>query len=112
MFCGARCHAESPVTAITPDGPRWRLTTPRGTVTADRVIVATNGYGAEDIPPWIRGRTLPAFSNVIVTRPLTETGLTRRLYAVECWLAIAGLSIYLAITEIGPRLAAQRGREA
>ncbi|ETW12181.1 hypothetical protein ATO8_13837 [Roseivivax marinus] len=69
---GARCHAESPVTAITPDGPRWRLTTPRGTVTADRVIVATNGYGAEDIPPWIRGRTLPAFSNVIVTRPLTE----------------------------------------
>ena len=29
---------------------------------------------------------------------------TRRLYAIECWIAIAGLSIYLAITEIGPRL--------
>ena len=41
-----------------------------------------------------------------------EMMVTRRLYAVECWLAIAGLSIYLAITEIGPRLAAQRGREA
>jgi hypothetical protein len=29
---------------------------------------------------------------------------TRRLYALECWVAISGLSIYLAITEIRPRL--------
>ncbi len=29
---------------------------------------------------------------------------TRRLYAIECWIAIGGLSIYLAITEIAPRL--------
>ena len=29
--------------------------------------------------------------------------VTRRLYAIECWIAIVGLSIYLAITEIGPR---------
>ena len=34
---------------------------------------------------------------------------TRRLYALECWIAIAGLSIYLAITEIGPRLRANNG---
>ena len=33
-----------------------------------------------------------------------EQMVTRRLYAVECWIAIAGLAIYLAITEIGPRL--------
>ena len=39
-----------------------------------------------------------------------EMMMTRRLYAVECWLAIVGLSIYLAITEIGPRLAADRIR--
>ena len=32
----------------------------------------------------------------------------RRLYAIECWLAISGLAVYLAITEIGPRLKAQR----
>lgn len=31
--------------------------------------------------------------------------VTRRLYAIECWIATAGLVIYLAITE--PRL---RGR--
>ena len=33
-----------------------------------------------------------------------EMMVTRRLYAVEAWLAIVGLAIYLAITEIKPRL--------
>jgi len=33
-----------------------------------------------------------------------EMMMTRRLYAVEAWLAIVGLSIYLAITEIRPRM--------
>ena len=33
-----------------------------------------------------------------------ELMVTRRLYAIECWIAIAGLSVYLALTEVGPRL--------
>ena len=33
-----------------------------------------------------------------------ELMVTRRLYAIECWIATAGLAIYLAITEVGPRL--------
>jgi len=36
-----------------------------------------------------------------------EMMMTRRLYAVEAWLAIVGLSIYLAITEIRPRMQKQ-----
>ena len=37
-----------------------------------------------------------------------EKMVTRRLYAIECWIAIAGLAIYLALTEIGPRLRKSR----
>ena len=37
-----------------------------------------------------------------------ELMVTRRLYAAEFWIATAGLAIYLAITEIGPRLARHR----
>ncbi|MHA1292868.1 MAG: hypothetical protein ACTSQJ_09400 [Promethearchaeota archaeon] len=33
-----------------------------------------------------------------------EDMVIRRLYAIETWIAITGLSIYLAITEINPRL--------
>lgn len=43
---GAAVHGESPVTAIARDGTSWRVTTPRGTVTADSVILAANAYGA------------------------------------------------------------------
>jgi hypothetical protein len=33
----------------------------------------------------------------------------RRMYAQECWLAMGGLAVYLALTEIGPRLKRHRG---
>ena len=33
-----------------------------------------------------------------------ELMVTRRLYALECWVATAGLAIYLAITEVAPRM--------
>lgn len=53
-----------------------------------------------------------------VTGPLMEAALTiphelmvtRRLYAIEFWIAMVGLAIYLAITEIGPHLASERRR--
>jgi hypothetical protein len=48
----------------------------------------------------------PEGGGPLMDRALTfpfEQMVTRRLYALECWVAIAGLSIYLAITEIVPR---------
>lgn len=33
-----------------------------------------------------------------------EQMVTRRLYAAETWIAIVGLSLYLGVTEILPRL--------
>jgi glycine/D-amino acid oxidase-like deaminating enzyme len=68
---GARIFAQSPVTRIVPNGGTTRLITPRGTVSADKVIIATNGYSSEDVPDWLRGRTLPVQSSVILTRPIT-----------------------------------------
>jgi glycine/D-amino acid oxidase-like deaminating enzyme len=71
---GARLHAHSPVTAIRHEG-RYRLATPEARITARRLIVATGGYSSDDLPGWLRARYLPTQSNVIVTRPLTETEL-------------------------------------
>lgn len=33
-----------------------------------------------------------------------ETMATRRMYALEAWVAMVGLSLYLGLTEIAPRL--------
>jgi hypothetical protein len=49
----------------------------------------------------VGGEHFPLFRRAIET-PI-EIILRRRLYAVETWLAIVGLCIYLAITEILPQ---------
>lgn len=67
---GAIIHGQTPVMRIDGQGP-YRLITPHGTVTAQKIILATNGYSSEDIPPWLRARTMPVQSSVIVTRPIT-----------------------------------------
>ena len=41
-------------------------------VLARKVVMATNGYTPEGLHPFFRGRLLPAKSNIVVTRPLTE----------------------------------------
>jgi glycine/D-amino acid oxidase-like deaminating enzyme len=46
--------------------------TKAGSVTAARVIVATNGYTTESVSAYHSGRLLPALSNIIVTRPLRD----------------------------------------
>lgn len=69
---GAKLHAHTPVTALRQTGRRTELATPHGTITAGRVILATNGYSSEDVPPWLRARFLPVQSSVLVTRPLSR----------------------------------------
>ncbi|MEM0934821.1 MAG: FAD-binding oxidoreductase [Pseudomonadota bacterium] len=69
---GARIYGESAVTKIGQTGAGLRLHTALGRLTAKKLILATNGYSSENLPPWMRGRYLPTQSNILVTRPLTE----------------------------------------
>lgn len=85
---GVRVHGDSPVTSLDRVAGGWRLVTPAGTLRARQVLIATNGYSSEDLPPWIAGRTLPAMSTILVTRPLSEDerraqGWTRRVMAYD-----------------------------
>ena len=67
---GARIFGKSPVQSLKR-GQKWTLSAGR-TVTADQVVIATNGYSSDDLPAWLAGRYMPSQSNVIVTRPLTQ----------------------------------------
>ncbi|MGV6850030.1 MAG: NAD(P)/FAD-dependent oxidoreductase [Marinibacterium sp.] len=69
---GAQTFANSPVTAIRQTRVDLELDTPGGQIRAERVIVATNAYASEDIPPWIAARFLPVQSTILVSRPLTR----------------------------------------
>lgn len=68
-------------TGIQPGG-RFRVTTTRGTLEADAVIVATNGYTGPMVP-YLQRRVIPIRSQILVSEPLgkrlDELLPTRRL---------------------------------
>lgn len=76
---GVRVCEQSP--AIEISGRHVR--TAQGAVRADRIILATNGYSSEDLPPWMAGRYMPAQSTVLVTRPLSDAELSAQGWTSE-----------------------------
>ncbi|MFG6517288.1 NAD(P)/FAD-dependent oxidoreductase [Sulfitobacter sp. 1A13496] len=73
---GAAIYHNSPATGVTGHEDAFEVTTPQGRIRAERVIIATNGYSSEDLPPWLAARYMPTQSSVIVTRPMTEAELS------------------------------------
>lgn len=85
---GVRICAHSPATALIREGPLWRVVTPRGSVLAERVVLATNGYVTEALAPPLAGTALPVISAILVTREMQEAefaaqGWTARLMAYD-----------------------------
>ncbi|KIN63005.1 Oxidoreductase [Sulfitobacter noctilucicola] len=72
---GADVFERTLVTEIERRNGGFDLRTAQGSIRAKRVIVATNGYSAEDMPDWLAGRYMPTQSTVIVTRPMSQSEL-------------------------------------
>src|SRR5690606_12469810 len=72
---GVKLHGESEAIAWSREGKYQRVRTPRGSLRAERVILATNGYSRENLIPAQAGRLLPVLSNILVTRKLSEEEL-------------------------------------
>ncbi len=64
-------------------GRRWRVATPAGEVTAERLVLCQSAYAPRLLPALARA-TLPVFTYIIVTAPLTgaHAGVIRAPYAV------------------------------
>lgn len=71
---GARIYGNSSIVAHR-SGNKHQLSTPEGSIVAQSLLVATNGYSSEDMPAWMAARYMPAQSSVIVTRELSEAEL-------------------------------------
>ncbi len=68
---GAVIYENAPVTALDAAGRGHALTTPKGRVTADKVLLATGAYTGAAFP-YFRRRIVPVGSFIIMTRPLTQ----------------------------------------
>ncbi|MBI5506315.1 MAG: FAD-dependent oxidoreductase [Deltaproteobacteria bacterium] len=69
---GVTVYERTPVTQITR-GARFTLKTPGGTVTADKIVLATNAYS--HLIPELRAKQHPVFTHMVVTEPLTPAQL-------------------------------------
>lgn len=69
---GVRIYGDTPVLRMRAETGGWVLDTAAGQIRARRVLVATNGYSDETLPPWLSGRILPVLSSILVTRQLTS----------------------------------------
>jgi glycine/D-amino acid oxidase-like deaminating enzyme len=66
---GAQLYERTRVGEVRREGGKFRLVTANGTVTADKVVFAANGY--THLIPGMRSKQLPAFVSIVVTEPLT-----------------------------------------
>ncbi|KAL8917012.1 MAG: hypothetical protein Q9172_006007 [Xanthocarpia lactea] len=71
LIKGLNLQTETPALKINRSGDdrsRWTVETPRGSIRADRVIMATNGYTAYLYPP-VKGIIVPLRGTVAAQRP-------------------------------------------
>ncbi len=68
---GARIHGGSPALEVTRAGTAWRVRTPKGSVTAERLVLATNAY-TDGIWPKLRESIVPVYTTIVATAPLSS----------------------------------------
>lgn len=91
---GARVYSSSPVTSLERKAEHYLLETPSGTVRARKVIIATNGYTAPGLHPFLRGRYMPVHSRILVTRPLTAREIELTLPSMDSMIDTRNLLYY------------------
>lgn len=74
---GAGLHSHARVTGVRRNGTGQCVLTVRGTITAQKVLFATNGY-TDNARTWLARRVLPVMSYQIAAEPLPP-GLLRQL---------------------------------
>jgi glycine/D-amino acid oxidase-like deaminating enzyme len=71
LRAGTRVFTRSPAVALVRDGAAWIVRTPRGSVRADRVILATNAY-SDELWAGLRRDIVPVASYQVATVPLSD----------------------------------------
>lgn len=72
---GVKIYTQSSVTHIESNSSLHIVKTEQGSVSAERLVLATNGYTTKNLETPLQEKILPVLTNVVVTRPLTNKEL-------------------------------------
>jgi glycine/D-amino acid oxidase-like deaminating enzyme len=108
---GARVHGQTRAVAIAREGSAWHVTTPRGSVRADNIVLATNGY-TDALWPELRESVVPVFSSIAASAPITDD-VARRIMPRRASLYESGhITVYYRMDRANRLLIGGRGPQS
>lgn len=110
MQAGAALHAATPVRHVRRENGVWRVETPTGTVRAERLILATNGY-TDDLWPRLRRSVVPVYSAIVATEPLPEPVAQTIMPTRSVLYEIAPITVYYRRDRNNRLLMGGRGKQ-
>ncbi|NWN61949.1 NAD(P)/FAD-dependent oxidoreductase [Pseudomonas allii] len=109
LAAGVRIHGQSAVTGLQRQGCAWQLQTAGGAqVTADQVVLATNGYSG-NLWPGMAQSILAANSFIVATKPLSGRAADSILPGQETVSTAQRLLLYFRKDSHGRLLMGGRG---
>jgi glycine/D-amino acid oxidase-like deaminating enzyme len=93
---GARLYDNSRALRLERLGTRWRVSTAGGSVTAPRVVLATNGY-TDDLWPKLKTTLVPVFGAMAASAPLPDSAARRILPARPVLYEIGAVTCYYRV---------------
>jgi glycine/D-amino acid oxidase-like deaminating enzyme len=106
---GAAVHGGTPATRLEKAGAAWKITTPTGTVTADKVILGTNGY-TDDLWPRLGRTVVPVRGSIAASEPLPAALADRILPAGSVLYEVGYVVIYYRLDRARRLLMGGRGK--
>ncbi|WP_233838110.1 NAD(P)/FAD-dependent oxidoreductase [Paraburkholderia sp. ZP32-5] len=106
---GARVCGDTPALSLTRSNDGWSVRTPRATITAQWVVLATNGY-TDDLWPGLRRSIVPVFSGIAATAPLPPSIANRILPGRYVLYEHESITVYYRIDEAGRLLIGGRSQ--
>ena len=93
MQRGVAVHGDSKVLRARKTAAGWRLETPNGSVTAEKLILATNGY-TDNLWPGLRRSVVPLFSAIAATEPLSDAVVESIMPTRSSLYEIGSITVY------------------
>ncbi len=106
---GATLHAGSAARAIRRAGGGWQVDTDGGSVQADRVVIATNGY-TDGLWPKLRRSIVPVYSAIIASTVLPEARRRTILAGREVVYELGEVTTYSRVDASGRLLVGGRSQ--
>jgi glycine/D-amino acid oxidase-like deaminating enzyme len=105
---GARVHGRTRARALASAGSGWKVDTASGTVTAQHVVLATNGY-TDDLWPGLRRSVVPLFGAMAASAPLPAALAQAVMPERAVLYEIGAITVYYRIDAAGRLLIGGRG---